>query len=310
MKRRDFLTRSIGAGLFTGISVSAGSMVKTADVGIGGGSPLPFDLVAVMGGEPDVMFDRAIQSLGGIGAFVKKGQTVVVKPNIGWDSTPEKAANTNPLLVKHIVKQCLAAGAKRVYVFDHTCDSWKKCYASSGIEAAVKEAGGEMVSADSEGNYHSIKIPRGKKLQEAKEHELILSSDVFINVPVLKNHNGAQLTVAMKNLMGIVWDRGNWHRTDLHQSIADFATYRNPTLNVVDAYRVMKTHGPRGISVNDTVLMKSLLVSPDMVAVDTAAAKMFGMDPAHINYLRYAQEMGVGTMNLESLRINRIKINA
>lgn len=301
MKRRDFITRSIAAGAFT--AFSSGKLLAAE-----GRMNLPYDLVAVMGGEPDVMFDNAIQALGGMGAFVKKGQTVVVKPNIGWDSTPEKAADTNPLLVKQIVKHCLAAGAKKVYVFDYTADAWKKCYTNSGIEAAVKEAGGEMVPANSEQYYQSVKIPKGKNLKEVKEHELILSSDVFINVPVLKHHSGPQLTIAMKNLMGIIWDRSYWHAHNLHQCIADFATYSKPTLNVVDAYRVMKKNGPRGISVNDTVLMKSLLISTDIVAVDAAAAKLYGIDPSKVNYIRYAAEMGVGRMDLDALNINRIKI--
>lgn len=301
MKRRDFITRSIAAGAFT--AFSSGKLLAAE-----GRMNLPYDLVAVMGGEPDVMFDNAIQALGGMGAFVKKGQTVVVKPNIGWDSTPEKAADTNPLLVKQIVKHCLAAGAKKVYVFDYTSDAWKKCYTNSGIEAAVKEAGGEMVPANSEQYFQSVKIPKGKNLKEVKEHELILSSDVFINVPVLKHHSGTQLTIAMKNLMGIIWDRSYWHAHNLHQCIAEFATYRKPTLNVVDAYRVMKKNGPRGISVNDTVLMKSLLISTDIVAVDAAAAKLYGIEPSKVNYICYAAEMGVGRMDLDALNINRIKI--
>lgn len=301
MKRRDFITRSIAAGAFT--AFGTGNLLAQ-----GSRMNLPYDLVAVMGGEPDAMFDKAIQSLGGMETFVKKGQTVVVKPNIGWDSTPEKAADTNPLLVKQIVKHCLAAGAKKVYVFDYTCDDWKKCYTNSGIEKAVKEAGGEIVAANSERYYHPVKIPNGKNLKDVKEHELILSSDVFINVPVLKHHSGPQLTIAMKNLMGTIWDRSYWHAHNLHQCIADFVTYRKPTLNVVDAYRVMKKNGPRGISVNDTVLMKSLLVSADIVAVDAAAAKLYGIEPSKVNYIRYAAEMGVGRMDLDALNINRIKI--
>jgi uncharacterized protein (DUF362 family) len=153
-----------------------------------------------------------------------------------------------------------------------------------------------------------VSISKGKSLKDAKEHELILGADVFINVPILKNHEGASLTISMKNLMGIVWDRGYWHRHDLHQCIADFATYRKPTLNVVDAYRVMKQNGPRGISTADSVLMKSLIISEDIVAADAAAAKLFGVDPKSIDHIRIAAEMGVGRIDLDKLKINRIKV--
>ena len=145
-------------------------------------------------------------------------------------------------------------------------------------------------------------------LKDFSVHELILDSDVFINVPVLKNHSGGRLTICMKNMMGVVWDRGFWHRNGLHQCIADFATYCKPTLNVVDAYNVMMRYGPRGVSKEDLVNMKSLLISTNMVVADAAAAKIFGMEPEDVNYIKYADEMKVGSMNLENLSIKRIKI--
>ena len=155
--------------------------------------------------------------------------------------------------------------------------------------------------------YHEVEIKNGKSLKKAKVHELILSSDVFINVPTLKHHDSTGLSIAMKNLMGIVLDRGYWHRNDLAQCIADFPTYKKPDLNIVDAYRVMMKNGPRGVSVNDVVTMKGQLISTDIVAVDAAAAKLFGKDPSQLDYIVKGQEMGLGTMNLSKLKIHRIK---
>jgi uncharacterized protein (DUF362 family) len=166
------------------------------------------------------------------------------------------------------------------------------------------------VPGNTENYYHEVKIPKGKILKEAKEHELILQSNVFINVPILKNHGGAQLTISMKNLMGIVWDRRYWHRNGLQECIADFATYRKPDLNVVDAYRVMKRNGPRGTSIEDTILMQSLMLSADMVTADAAACKVWGMEPKDVAHIRMASENGAGNMNLEGLKINRIKMGA
>jgi len=266
-------------------------------------------MVAVKGGEPVQMFDKAIESLGGMKNFVKKGQTVVVKPNIGWDALPERSANTNPQLIKRIIEQCYSAGAKQVYVFDNTCDEWLKCYENSGIQYAVKEAGGKIVPGNSEGNYHEVEIKQGKKLKNAKVHELILSSDVFFNVPVLKSHSSTQITASMKNHMGIVWDRRYWHRNDLDQCIADFAAYRKPDLNIVDAYRVLTKRGPKGVSDEDVVLMKSLIISKDIVAADAASAKLFGLEPEHIRHIKLADEAKVGTMDLTKLNINRIKLS-
>ena len=309
MDRREFFKKSILAGVAAGAAMTIGDFGKIIAGKIPSpGAPGPYDLVAVKDGEPVQMFDKAIESLGGMKNFVKKNQTIVVKPNIGWDTSPERGANTNPDLVKRIIEQCYSAGAKTVYVFDNTCDNWNKCYENSGIQKAVKDAGGKLVPAYSESNYQQVDVKNGKKLKKTKVHELIISSDVFINVPVLKNHGSSVITAAMKNHMGIVWDRGYWHRNDLNQCIADFAGYRKPDLNVVDAYRVMTKRGPRGVSEEDVVLMKSLILTKDIVAADTAAAKLFGTEPENVHYIKLAHEAGLGTMDLTKLSINRIKM--
>ena len=309
MKRRDFIFKGVGVGLAAGIGLTTNIFGETASnlASAGATGISPFDLVAIKGGEAEAMFEQAIASLGGMKAFVKKNQTVVVKPNIGWDKSPEFAANTNPKLVARIIEHCYRAGAKTVYVFDNTCDNWQKCYANSGIEKAVKDAGGKLVTGNSESMYQKVTITRARKLKEAKIHELILSSDVFINVPVLKNHSGATLSMSMKNLMGIVWDREYWHKNDLHQCIADFPTFRKPDLNIIDAYRVMMKNGPRGVSVEDVNTMKAQIISTDIIAADAAACKMFGLDPASIGHILKGHEMGLGRMDLDKLKINRLK---
>lgn len=306
MDRREFLKKTISTGIMAGSSVVFGNYSKLLAAQTQ--SVAPYDLVAVKGGEPEIMFDKAIASLGGMDKFVPRGSKVLVKPNIGWDVTPERAGNTHPKLVARIIEHCLNAGAKQVSVFDHTCDQWKRCYRNSGIEKAVKDAGGKIVSADSEGYYQVISVPKGQRLTEAKVHELLLDADVFINAPVLKHHSSSTLTIGMKNLMGVVWDRWFWHRNDLHQCIADFASYRKPTLTVVDAYNVLKRRGPRGVSVNDVIPMKSQIVSTDLVAADAAAAMIFGNDPGDIRHIQLAADMNLGQMDLNRLSINRIKL--
>jgi len=301
INRREFINKSVKAGVLTTASLAFGKIPNLL-----ASTPQEFDLVAIKGGEPDFMFDKAINSIGGMKSFVKKGNTVVVKPNIGWDVIPERAANTNPHLVKRIIEHCFEAGAKDVYVFDHTCDDWNSCYSNSGIERAVKDAGGKIVPGNSERYFQEVDVSGGERLKKAKVHELILESDVFINVPVLKSHSSAELTMSMKNLMGIVWDRRYWHRNDLHQCIADFTSFRKPDLNVIDAYYVMKKNGPRGVSKADVVTMKSQIISSDIVAADAAAAKLFGLEPKDIDYLEIANKMKLGEIDLNKLNINRI----
>ncbi len=306
MKRRVFIRNGVYSSIAATTALAFGNLQQL--FAFRGTPGLPYDMVAVKNGEPDVMFDKAIESLGGMGTFVKQGQKVVVKPNIGWDVSPDRAGNTNPLLIKRIIEHCFNAGAKEVYVFDNTCDEWSKCYKTSSIENYAKEAGAKVVPGNSESYYHEVSIPNGKKLKTAKVHELILESDVFINVPVLKHHSSTNLSIAMKNMMGIVWDRRYWHQNDLNQCIADYPTFRKPDLNVIDAYRVMMKNGPRGVSLSDVVTFKSQILSTDIVAADAAAAKIFGSEPEDIPYIVKAAELGIGTYNLDSLNINRIKL--
>jgi len=306
MRRRDFLKKSAGAGFAAGAALSLGGYGKLWAVTP---TPAKYDMVAIMGGEPDAMFDLGIQELGGMSNFIAKGQKVLVKPNIGWDVIPELAANTNPALVKRVIEHCFRAGAKEVYVFDHTCDNWVNTYKNSGIERAAKAGGAKVVPANTENYYQQIEIPAGIKLKSAKVHELLLETDVFINVPILKDHNSTRMTCCLKNTMGLVWDRGFWHSNDLLQCIADYALYeKKPALNVIDCYNVMVKHGPQGVSKEDVVQMKSQILTTDWVAGDTAAARMLGVEPERIDYIPIAHKKGLGNMNLETLEIKRIKM--
>jgi uncharacterized protein (DUF362 family) len=299
--RRDFLK----SGLAVAATVSAGNFGRLLAAEAPAAQPL---LIAVRDGSRTAMLDRALAELGGIGKFVRPGQTVVIKPNIGWDVPPERAGNTHPELVARLVTLCREAGAKSVSVFDHTCDQWQRCYATSGIGPAVTAAGGVMVNGDDRAMYRRVDIPRGVKLREAEVHELVLDSDVYFNVPILKHHSGSSMTAAMKNLMGVVWDRRFYHSNDLHQCIADFATFKAPTLNILDAWHPMVRNGPRGRSETDVVELRSLLASADMVALDAAAARMLGQDPAAIRHIPLAAALKVGTMDLDAVEIRRIKL--
>ena len=301
MLRRDFLKgvafTALAAGLLKRIPL--GAAVKEGE---------SCDLAAVKGRSPGDMFDKAIAALGGMGAFVRKGQTVLVKPNIGWNTEPEKGADTNPELVGRIVKRALEAGASKVLVFDHTCDSdWISCYKRSGIREAVEKAGGVMITGNDKSAYRKVTVNGAKVMKEALVHPALLDSDVVINVPVLKNHGGATMTCAMKNYMGVVWDRRWMHKKGLHQCIADSILIRKPDLNVVDAFLVMTNGGPTGRSPKTTrVHMNSLLASRDIVAVDTAAMKMLGVSMPADNFMVKGEELGLGTRDLKKLKIRRI----
>jgi uncharacterized protein (DUF362 family) len=309
MKRRDFLKTTAAVGIVTLTFDKLQAAMKANDLMV---ETAP-DMVAVMGGEPAQLLERALKEMGGIGKYVKKGQTVVIKPNIGWDKRPDFAANTNPELVAELVRQCISAGAGKVTVFDHTCDNWQKCYQNSGIKKAAEDAGAVVLPGNDEVYYKEVKLPQGLKLKSTKIHQALLEADLWFNVPVLKNHGGAKMSIAMKNYMGIIWDRGYFHSNDLQQCIADICTWnKKPALNIIDAYRCMRKNGPQGRSVSDTSVLKALIVSTDIVAADTAAIGLFNqveeMDIKQVGHIAYGEKLKLGTQKIDTLNVKRIKL--
>lgn len=311
MTRKDFLKTVALAGFATTLSAIEPIAVLAQQGKNAAGKDV--DMVALLGGEPAPMFEKGIEAIGGIERFVKKGDRVTIKPNIGWDKTPELAGNTNPDLVVAMIKACKDAGAKEVVVFDNTCDQWRKCYENSGIEDAAKKAGAIVMPGNEEKYYREVKLQKGVALKSAKIHQAILDCDCWFNVPVLKNHGGARMTISMKNLMGIVWDRRAFHQKGLDQCIADIGTIDTPAcLNVVDAYRIMKTNGPRGRDASDVSLAKGLFMSTDPVAVDVAAIKFFNqfqdMPLEDVKYLPLGQKHKLGTTDVAALNVKRVKM--
>ncbi len=300
--------RFIGTTAATAAAISWNNPIFAAPKTDGEG---PWDMVAVRNGDPVAMFEAGIAVLGGMKTFVSKGQKVVIKPNIAWDQPPEIPANTNPDLVAAIVRHCLKSGAAKVTVFDHTCHNWDRTYKTSGIAKAVEDAGGVMAPANLEDHYRKVELPKAKTLKSALIHKEMLDCDVFINVPVLKHHGGAKLSLCMKNLMGVVWDRRFFHKNGLDQCIADMCfAPRKPDLNVIDAYRILRKNGPQARALEDGELAQYQMLGRDMVALDAAAAKLFGMKPEELGYVRFAGEMGAGEADLTKVRIKRITLEA
>lgn len=302
MERREFIQRGIAAGTLLMMPVGLTPFAFGAEAPLAG----PPDLVGLVGGTPQQMLEKGLAAIGGMGRFVKKDQTVLVKPNIGWNKKPEEGANTNPELVGAVIKEVLKAGAKQVYVFDNTCNHWQHCYQNSGIEAAVTAAGGTMIPGNDQSKYRRMDVKGATTLKTVDVHELFLDSDVVINLPVLKHHGGARMTCALKNMMGVIWDRHFWHRTDLQQCIGEFSVVRKPDLCIADANTVMVRNGPRGVSVADLELRKMQIISTDPVAVDAAGAKILGREASDIPYIGIASKLGMGIDDLSTLKVERI----
>jgi uncharacterized protein (DUF362 family) len=269
------------------------------------------DLVIAKNGSPSQLLQAAMASLGGMGRFVKKGQRVVIKANIAWARTPEQACTNNPDLLFALVKMCYETGAKRVAVWDHTCDNYQFAFARSGLKEAGQKAGADVLSGHGRNVYKQVEIPKGKKLKSAEVLRDILESDVFINFPTPKHHFATELTLGMKNFIGIVWDMELLHKIDLHQCIADINTLRKPDLVVMDAIRILTTNGPKGPGKTEDI--GEVITSTDIVAADAYAAAFFKhpktgkpFKPEEIKFVKNAYDLGLGEINLSKVRVKKV----
>lgn len=299
MKRRDFI-RDLAAGslaLRFGPAVFAGQASAQAPA---------LQLAAVEGESPYAITKEAVAMLGGMKKFVGKGDKVVIKPNIGWDRTPEMAACTNPEVVKALVELVLEAGAKKAIVIDNTTNQAKRCYVRSGIQEAVKQAGGDMLFVDD----HRVKKTalKGVWLKEWDVVLDVIEADKIINVPIGKHHSLCRLTMGMKNWLGAIGGARNQLHQGLDQAMVDLAAFFKPQLTVLDAYRILVRNGPQGGRISDTQLMKTVIAGTDPVAVDALGATFFEVAPRELPYLRLARERGLGEFELEKVRLEKRKI--
>ena len=263
-------------------------------------------LSVARGADPEAITKAAIAALGGMERFVRVGDDVIVKPNICVAYRgPEYAATTNPTVVATLVRLCLAAGASGVRVMDTPFGGTaESAYFVSGIEEAVKAAGGQM-EVMSPVKFIDTKIPDGRDISSWKVYQDVLDADVLINVPIAKHHNLCRLTLAGKNLLGVITNANAMHR-NLGQRVAGLVSLVRPTLTVVDAVRILMTHGPTGGSLDDVQRADTVIASRDIVAADAWAATLFGLTGADISYVKAAAEMGLGTMDLEAIKIEEI----
>jgi len=257
-------------------------------------------LTVVQGGEPRALVQRALQDLGGIRRFVSRQDVVVIKPNIAWDRTPEQAANTNPDLVAEVVRQCWQAGAKRVIVTDVSCNEPRRCFHRSGIEAAARAEGAEVILPDPT-LFREVNLG-GVVLKSWPVFTPFLEADKVINLPIAKHHVLTGATLGMKNWYGILGGERNRLHQQIHQSLVDLASFMLPTLTMIDCYRVLLRNGPTGGNLEDVATKKAIVAGTDPVALDAYVAKAYwNLDPEHLPYLQMAAARGLGTVDFDKL---------
>ena len=308
--RRDFLRRTAVAG-------GAAALSQLGVEGFAQEAAQAQMCIARWKGEPGSypdemkalatkLTERAIAELGGMKRFVSKGDVVWIKPNIAWDRSPEQAANTNPDVVATLTRLCLDAGAKRVKVGDNTCNDKKKTYPNSGIQAAAKAAGDEVLLVD-ESRFKDVAI-NGERLKTWPLYPEIIECDLVINVPIVKDHSLTKATLCMKNYMGVAGgERGKWHQ-DMNTCLCDITAYMKPRLSVLDGIRILTRRGPTGGNLDDVKRMDTLAAGTDVLALDAFGAELMGLTPQDMKTVVAGQERGLGQMDYRKLALREVEV--
>ncbi|MFC2061417.1 DUF362 domain-containing protein [Elusimicrobiota bacterium] len=266
-----------------------------------------YSLSVITGNDPAQNVRMAVEPLGTMKQFVKPGNIVVVKPNMSWDRTPEQAANTDPGVVKEVVKMCFEAGAKKVKIFDRCCSNDQRAYKNSGVADAAREAGADVFHVD-EWNFVNAEFDYKSPLEGWPLYRDAVTADCFINLPVLKHHRLTGLTLSMKNLMGIMGGvRGEVH-WNIHEKLVHVTDYISPSLTIIDATRVLMANGPSGGNLEDVKIFNTIIAGIDPVLVDSEAARLVGKDPMSIGYIKEGKKFGLGNIVVEERSVFRKKV--
>jgi uncharacterized protein (DUF362 family) len=292
MKRRDFIKNMAVGGALLGLPSRLFPESESYP-----------DLAVIQGESPSQITKEAIAALGGIKRFISKGDTVIVKPNIGWDRRPEQAACTNPDVVKALVELCQEADAKEVIVLDNTINPAQRTYARSGIAEAAKQAGAKVPYPNP---HHEKKMAiNGEWLKEWEVYTDFVEADKIINVPIAKTHSLSRLTMGLKNWLGAIGGARNQLHQAIDYAMVDLAKFFNPVLTVLDGYRILVRNGPQGGRLSDAELNKTVVAGVDYVAVDAMGATFFNIKPEELRFLELASQRGIGRIDLEKLNVEK-----
>ncbi len=315
MRRRVLLRGLAGVGLSTLVVPSTSLLANLSAQGAqaartraapaaGAAGSAPPDMAIARGKGPAELVEAALQAMGGMGRFISKGDAVLVKPNIGWDRTPEQAANTNPVVVRTVIDQCFKAGAAKVIVVDNTCNQARRCYTRSGISEAAEEAGAD-VRYINDRKFKEMEVG-GEVIKKWPIYSDFVEADKVINVPIAKHHSLCRLTLSMKNWIGAVGGRRNQLHQKINEVCVDLSSFFKPDLTILDAVRILKANGPQGGSLKDVEQLDTLVAGVNETSVDSFGASLFGLRPEEVGYVRVAAARGLGETDLT--KVNMVQV--
>ena len=303
INRRNFLIYQLKSAL---LLTACGSGLISPRSGIAEGTPD----ISVVKGESAAAARAAVEFLGGMNSVVKKGQSVLIKPNMSFANPPEWGTTTSPEVIKELALMCKEAGASKVLILDNTLYSPKSCLQRTGIRDACKEISDTVVATvNSAKLYKEMAIKDPVRLSETDVLKEALEADVLIAAPAAKSHSATGVSLSMKGMMGLVYNRGIMHNFGLDSCIVDMCSILKADLAVVDATRVLSTNGPRGPG--KVLNEQTVIASRDMVAADACTVSLFKWygsryTPGNVSHIREAHERGLGRMDIENMNIKKV----
>lgn len=301
--RRDFIK--------VGVGIAAAALLPRR---LFGAEPQPTTgpAVAVAAGDNSKLVRAAVDALGGIGQFVKPGDKVVIKPNISFAANSDCGATTSAGIARQVVELCLEAGAARVVLLDHTIADPKLCIDRSGISSAIVDPKKvSLLTPNEERQYEEVAIPGATELKKVKIARTVRQADKLISLPTAKSHSATGVSLGLKNLMGLIWDRGYLHIRNLHKAIAELALVIKPDLTIVDATRALTSGGPGGPG--KTVRLDKVVAGADPVAVDSYAVGLTqwynkSFTGRSVKHIVAASELGLGEIDTAKMRIKTVAV--
>ncbi len=269
--------------------------------------------VVVAGGLPGPATRAAVEAVGGIGHFVKKGARVVIKPNMSFPNPPDMGSTTHPDVVRELTVLCREAGASSVQILDNPLRDRELCLERSGLKSFCGNLPGTGVQfLDNERFFEKVEVPGGKELNATQIMKPVLEADVLIAAPVAKSHSATGVSLAMKGMMGLIYNRWEFHvNMDLNTAIVDLCTVLRPHLTVIDASRILSTGGPGGPG--KVISLNKIIASTDMVAADAMAVELgtwYGktFKASQVKHIRMAHERGLGHMDIANQVIKEVSV--
>ncbi len=254
--------------------------------------------------EIDAQVKKAIELAGGLADIVKRGDTVLINPNIVLDRPVESAVNTDPRVCKTIANMVRELGAEPVIGESSGVGYDTEVSIQAAGYGKLREEGYQVIDLKKKGTEMvQVPIPKGKSMKEVVLPKIVVDADVLIAVPKMKTHDQTLVTLSLKGLKGLMPDtfkRKFHHVFGVFQGCADLATVARPALSVVDGIVAMEGLGP---GMGDPLEMALIIAGKDLVAVDTVTAAVMGFEPMEDGCIRAAAESGIGTADLDKIEV-------